>query len=245
MKSDTPERAFYLRGSKEMADLQVVRMFVQNESFCFLFHLNIRKYFKKYERMFKQNKLVLQGDNVCCLLRLIMFFQSTRQQTSLYGSCGHSGCFCAPGIPGIPGSPGPAGPAGVAGSPGNHGPEGPMGPRGNKGDEGARGRQGPPGPKGIKGPTGPAGPPGNKGEAGPRGNQGPPGTKGPQGPSGSAGSPGNKGDTGARGSQGPPGPKGAPGSFGRNWKQCVFKNLNDGRDSGLIKVKTQFADIDQ
>ena len=52
---------------------------------------------------------------------------------------------------------------------------------------------------------------------------------------------GNKGDTGARGSQGPPGPKGAPGSFGRNWKQCVFKNLGDGRDSGLIKVKTQFT----
>ena len=39
--------------------------------------------------------------------------------------------------------------------------------------------------------------------------------------------------------KGPPGPKGAPGSFGRNWKQCVFKNLNDGRDSGLIKVTTE------
>jgi len=23
--------------------------------------------------------------------------------------------------------------------------------------------------------------------------------------------------------------------LGRNWKQCVFKNLNDGRDSGLVK----------
>ena len=45
--------------------------------------------------------------------------------------------------------------------------------------------------------------------------------------------------TGARGSQGPPGPKGAPGSFGRNWKQCVFKNLNDPRDYGLIKVTTE------
>ena len=22
----------------------------------------------------------------------------------------------------------------------------------------------------------------------------------------------------------------------KNWKQCVYKNLNDGRDSGLIKV---------
>ena len=99
-----------------------------------------------------------------------------------------------------------------------------MGPRGNKGDEGTRGRQGPPGPSGNKGEAGTSGP------------------KGPQGPSGSAGSPGNKGDTGARGSQGPPGPKGAPGSFGRNWKQCVFKKLSDQRDSGLIKVKTQFTE---
>ena len=61
---------------------------------------------------------------------------------------------------------------------------------------------------------------------------------------GSAGSPGNKGDTGARGSQGPPGPKGAPGSFGRDWKQCVFKNLNDGRDSGLIKVTIELVVLD-
>ena len=61
--------------------------------------------------------------------------------------------------------------------------------------------------------------------------------------SGSAGSPGNKGDTGARGSQGPPGPKGASGSFGRNWKQCVFKK-KDGRDSGLIKVTTELVVLD-
>ena len=98
-----------------------------------------------------------------------------------------------------------------------------MGPRGKNGDEGIGGRQGPPGPSGIKGEAGT------------------PGAKGPQGSSGSAGSPGNKGDTGARGSQGPPGPKGAPGSFGRNWKHCVFKKLKDGRDSGMIKVKTQFT----
>ena len=50
--------------------------------------------------------------------------------------------------------------------------------------------------------------------------------------------PGNNGDAGARGSQGPPGPQGPPGSLGRNWKQCAFKNINDGRDSGLIKVNS-------
>ena len=31
---------------------------------------------------------------------------------------------------------------------------------------------------------------------------------------------------------------GAEGLLERNWRQCVYKNLNDGRDSGLIKVWT-------
>ena len=66
----------------------------------------------------------------------------------------------------------------------------------------------------------------------------PPGPKGPQGLLGKAG---KKGDTGPPGSQGPSGPKGAPGSFARNWKQCVFKNLDDGKDSGLVKVKATLA----
>ena len=38
------------------------------------------------------------------------------------------------------------------------------------------------------------------------------------------------------------GPKGAKGEQGnqglqKNWKQCAWKNINDGKDSGLIKVK--------
>ncbi|CAH3192037.1 unnamed protein product [Porites evermanni] len=157
---------------------------------------------------------------------------NSSNKNSQHGSCGYSPCFCAPGIPGIPGSPGPAGPAGTTGSPGKNGPEGPMGPRGVKGDEGPRGKQGLPGANGGTGSTGPAGKGGSKGDAGPPGSQGPPGPKGPQGPSGQAG---KKGDTGPPGSQGPSGPKGALGSFTRNWKQCVFKNLNEGRDSGLVK----------
>ena len=84
-----------------------------------------------------------------------------------------------------------------------------MGPRGSRGEEGARGRPGLPGPEGPQGAPGKAGPPGSKGEAG---SQGPPGS---------------------------PGPKGAEGSFVRNWKQCVFKNLNDDRDNGLIQVNSQ------
>ena len=104
-----------------------------------------------------------------------------------------------------------------------------------------------PGINGIPGPAGPAGSPGNngpqglkgtrgyKGEAGPPGAQGPVGPKGPQGPSGQTG---RKGDTGARG---PEGPKGVPGPLVRNWKQCVFPKLADGKDTGLIKVKAKRA----
>ena len=83
---------------------------------------------------------------------------------------------------------------------------------------------------------GSSGPPGNKGDEGVRG---PPGAKGPKGPSGPAGPPGKKGDAGAPGCQGPPGLQGSLGSLGRNWKQCVFKNLNDDRDTGLIKVSSE------
>ena len=59
---------------------------------------------------------------------------------------------------------------------------------------------------------------------------------GPQGSTGRQGPRGTKGDTGDKGSQGAPGLRGPPGALGSNWKQCVFKNLNDGKDTGLIKV---------
>ena len=82
------------------------------------------------------------------------------------------------------------------------------------------------------------GPRGIKGEEGARGRPGLPGSKGPQGASGKAGPPGSKGEAGSQGPPGPAGPKGAAGSFVRNWKQCVFKNLADDRDNGLIKVNS-------
>ena len=46
----------------------------------------------------------------------------------------------------------------------------------------------------------------------------------------------HEGDAGDKGSQGAPGLQGPPGALGTNWKQCVFKNLNEGKDTGLIKV---------
>ena len=94
---------------------------------------------------------------------------------------------------------------------------------------------GPAGLPGNNGPQGPKGTRGYKGEAGPPGAQGPVGPKGPQGPSGQTGT---KGDTGARG---PEGPKGVPGPLVRNWKQCVFPKLADGKDTGLIKVNAKRA----
>ncbi|XP_044173807.1 collagen triple helix repeat-containing protein 1-like [Acropora millepora] len=120
-------------------------------------------------------------------------------------SCGQTSCACAAGIPGVPGIPGPAGPAGAVGSPGSRGPKGPVGLRGSKGDEGARGRRG---VRGLKGATGFSGPTGARG---------------------------GRGEKGARGPQGPPGFRGADEMLVKNWKQCVYKNLNDQKDTGLIK----------
>ena len=47
---------------------------------------------------------------------------------------------------------------------------------------------------------------------------------------------------GAPGKMGPKGPQGPKGEQGtqapqRNWKQCSWKSLDDGRDYGLIKVR--------
>lgn len=104
---------------------------------------------------------------------------------------------------------------------------------------GIQGPVGPPGAAGLPGnygPQGPTGPRGCKGDAGPPGAEGP---AGPAGPAGSPGLPGGAGKKGDTGDQGPPGPKGDPGLLVRNWKQCVFPNLNDGKDNGLIEVKAQ------
>ena len=61
-----------------------------------------------------------------------------------------------------------------------------------------------------------------------------------------------KGKDGAKGEpcvRGPPGPKGEHGQSGhpgnpglmpfKNWKERAWKDLNDNKDSGLIKVKFQ------
>ncbi|KAL9975839.1 hypothetical protein ACROYT_G013047 [Oculina patagonica] len=108
--------------------------------------------------------------------------------------------------PGIPGIPGSPGPAGPAGVSGSPGPQGSMGPRGDQGYDGKPGSQGHPGPLGPQGSTGPVGPQGIKGDAG------------------------------EKGSQGPVGPQGSPGTWRGKWKQCVFKGLSEGKDTGLIKV---------
>ena len=69
-----------------------------------------------------------------------------------------------------------------------------------------------------------------QGPTGPRRDQGYDGKQGRQGLPGPAGPPGAKGDAGDKE------PRGPPGTSGSNWKQCVFKTLNDAKDTGLIKV---------
>ena len=145
-------------------------------------------------------------------MRVLCFFFLLTQGTHPYppyGLCAYGAPFGAPGIPGIPGSPGPAGPTGIAGPPG---PRGSTGPQGDKGNAGKPGNQGLPGQQGHSGKMGPQG---STGRQGPRGT---------------------KGVAGDKGSQGAPGLQGLPGALGTNWKQCVFKNLNEGKDTGLIKV---------
>ena len=96
---------------------------------------------------------------------------------------------------------------------------------------------------GTHGKPGSPGIPGRDGRDGGNGNQGPPGMTGP------AGAPGLQGTKGETGIQGPSGQKGEPGETGtsgtngtpvqtysKNWKECAWKNLNDNKDNGLIKV---------
>ena len=71
------------------------------------------------------------------------------------------------------------------------------------------------------------------------------GKTGPQGPPGDKGPAGVKGEEGAKGETGAQGPPGQIMEFGpmpfKSWKECVWKNVNDGKDSGLIKVSRAFA----
>ena len=101
---------------------------------------------------------------------------------------------------------------------GKHGTPGAPGRDGRDGRDGVKGDQG------LQGKTGPQGPPGDKGPAGVKGEEG------------------AKGETGA---QGPPGQNCELGPMPfKNWKECAWNNLDDQKDSGLIKVSRAFA-IDQ
>jgi len=59
------------------------------------------------------------------------------------------------------------------------------------------------------------------------------------GPAGLPGLRGTKGETGAQGPSGRKGERG-DGTSGlishKNWKECAWKDLNDDKDNGLIKV---------
>ena len=71
------------------------------------------------------------------------------------------------------------------------------------------------------------------------------GKTGPQGPPGDKGPVGVKGEDGAKGEPGVQGPPGKKWELSpmplKNWKECAWKSLNDGKDIGLIKVSRAFA----
>ena len=107
---------------------------------------------------------------------------------------------------------------------------------GKPGSPGAPGRDGRDGRDGVKG---------DQGSLGKTGPQGPPGSSGINGKNGAKGEPGSQGPPGQKGQRGESGTSGIPGTPGvmsyKNWKECAWKNLNDGKDHGLIKVNVSFA----
>ena len=151
-----------------------------------------------------------------------MFFFLPQKSVFACGFSGIPGSNGIPGMPGIPGAPGPQGQQGkdgAKGEPGVKGPRGMTGTRGQKGNPGSLGKNGAPGMMGIKG---------DKGHEGSRGSSGPPGIKGVKGEQGSKGEKGEIVNSAV--SQ-------------TNWKQCVWKNLNDDRDSGKIKVQKYLENV--
>lgn len=100
---------------------------------------------------------------------------------------------------------------------------------------GSPGRRGAPGTIGSAGPAGVPGAPGVQGPVGPSGPPGPPGRNGEKGAMGMKGERGERGELGEPGEPGRPG--GGNGSNGLvRWNECAWRNLNDGRDYGLIAV---------
>ncbi|XP_020623543.1 collagen triple helix repeat-containing protein 1-like [Orbicella faveolata] len=87
-----------------------------------------------------------------------------------------------------------------------------------------------PGMHGKPGSPGAPGRDGRDGRDGAKGDEGSSGKTGPQGP------PGTPGINGKNGAKGEPGIQGPPGLMSyKNWKECAWKDLNDGKDNGLIK----------
>ena len=60
-----------------------------------------------------------------------------------------------------------------------------------------------------------------------------------------SGPPGDKGPMGPKGEQGTQGPKGDPGlqAMPKNWKQCAWKDINEGKDYGMINVRKKPVNI--
>lgn len=97
---------------------------------------------------------------------------------------------------------------------------------------GIPGMHGKPGSPGVPGRDGRDGRDGAKGD---RGSPGRTGRHGPSGSKGAKGEPGIQGPTGQKGQRGEGEINGVIGMPFKNWKECAWNNLDDGKDQGLIK----------
>jgi len=111
---------------------------------------------------------------------------------------------------------------------GRDGRDGPPGPMGNDGRDGKDGKDGKDGRRGLSGENGKNGVDGKDGLTG---KDGKPGKDGKDGLDGKNGKNGQDGRPGNNGKDGAPGKDASP----KNWKECAWKSLNDGRDNGEIK----------
>jgi len=111
------------------------------------------------------------------------------------------------------------------GKDGRDGLQGPIGPTGREGLDGKDGINGVDGKNGRDGQPGKNGRNGQTGLPGRDGKDGFNGTKGPQGERGLPGKNGTNGKDGKDGKDASP----------KNWKECAWNNLSDGRDNGLVK----------
>jgi len=144
--------------------------------------------------------------------------------------------LCKDGRDGRDGKDGKDG-IGLNGKDGKDGRDGRNGIDGKDGTDGKQGLNGKPGKDGLNGKNGKDGLNGKPGEDGKNGIDGRDGSNGAPGKDGLNGKDGKDGIDGKDGKDGIDGKDGNDGNepSKKNWKECAWNHVNDGKDSGEIK----------